>query len=329
MAATLTSMDTRATVRGGFIQASIASTDPDELTERLRQLAPGVRIAASSTAGFRTRVRGYRIADTTILTYASDSGRAQFEDGRNYITLTMPLSASILASIGHHKRFVAPGEIHLIASNASGEIETQPGTHVLGLAIDAALVDAHRRAVDGRWDQPLAPLQTIVRPTTPSGRRVAAYLDRIIADLNSGAAGFGVPEIAYGAMDELVRLLIDAACVPGSTRLRMPRESVARRAEEILAASIRRSVSLSDLARDLETSVRTLSRTFHERRGMGPVAFHRRRRLEAVRRDLFYGNSEEVDVTHVAMRYGFIHLGRFSQDYKRAFGEPPSHTLRH
>jgi transcriptional regulator GlxA family with amidase domain len=33
-------------------------------------------------------------------------------------------------------------------------------------------------------------------------------------------------------------------------------------------------------------------------------------------------------VTTAASRWGFVHLGRFAQQYRQLFGEPPSQTLR-
>jgi transcriptional regulator GlxA family with amidase domain len=33
-------------------------------------------------------------------------------------------------------------------------------------------------------------------------------------------------------------------------------------------------------------------------------------------------------VTAVASRWGFVHLGRFGQQYRQLFGEAPSQTLR-
>jgi transcriptional regulator GlxA family with amidase domain len=36
----------------------------------------------------------------------------------------------------------------------------------------------------------------------------------------------------------------------------------------------------------------------------------------------------DANVTTIAMRHGFVHLGRFSTQYRAAFGEGPSATLR-
>ena len=35
-----------------------------------------------------------------------------------------------------------------------------------------------------------------------------------------------------------------------------------------------------------------------------------------------------AQVTDIALRWGFCHLGRFSQSYLQAFGESPRQTLR-
>ena len=36
----------------------------------------------------------------------------------------------------------------------------------------------------------------------------------------------------------------------------------------------------------------------------------------------------ETGVTAIALKWGFVHLGRFAQDYRRRYGELPSETLR-
>jgi AraC family ethanolamine operon transcriptional activator len=51
------------------------------------------------------------------------------------------------------------------------------------------------------------------------------------------------------------------------------------------------------------------------------------RRLAAVRRELLRGDPQ-ASITDVATRWGFFHLGRFSQEYREHFAELPSQTLR-
>jgi AraC family ethanolamine operon transcriptional activator len=50
-------------------------------------------------------------------------------------------------------------------------------------------------------------------------------------------------------------------------------------------------------------------------------------RLNKVRRALRAADAATT-VTEAAMRFGFFHLGRFSAQYHRLFGERPSDTLQ-
>ena len=74
-------------------------------------------------------------------------------------------------------------------------------------------------------------------------------------------------------------------------------------------------------------SSRTLHRAFLRDYGMAPMSMLRRIRLRAARKRLETAGPETT-VTMVAFDCGFTHLGRFSQEYSRQFGEPPSDTLR-
>lgn len=74
-------------------------------------------------------------------------------------------------------------------------------------------------------------------------------------------------------------------------------------------------------------SLRGLYAGFREHRGISPMAYLRAVRLERVRHDLL--NDPAIDsVTAAALRWGFGHLGRFSVEYRKSFGEPPGQTLR-
>jgi AraC-like DNA-binding protein len=40
-------------------------------------------------------------------------------------------------------------------------------------------------------------------------------------------------------------------------------------------------------------------------------------------------DSKRATVTEIATSFGFVELGRFSVEYRKAFGESPSQTLHH
>jgi AraC-like DNA-binding protein len=98
-------------------------------------------------------------------------------------------------------------------------------------------------------------------------------------------------------------------------------------AEDFLCANLESPVTRDRLAEVAGVSIRTLSRAFLKRYGMGPVGFLKQRRLDAAYRNLLGAEPNTSRVTDVAIRYGFVHMGKFSIDYKRAFGEMPSTSL--
>jgi transcriptional regulator GlxA family with amidase domain len=56
------------------------------------------------------------------------------------------------------------------------------------------------------------------------------------------------------------------------------------------------------------------------------MRYLRNARLDKVRETL-RRTEHETSVTEIAMQWGFTHMGRFSVEYRRRFGECPSQTL--
>ena len=50
-------------------------------------------------------------------------------------------------------------------------------------------------------------------------------------------------------------------------------------------------------------------------------------KLNAIRRELQQSNGTSERISDIAMRWGFLHFGHFSEDYRRLFGERPRDTL--
>lgn len=84
---------------------------------------------------------------------------------------------------------------------------------------------------------------------------------------------------------------------------------------------------ISELCLISGSSERTLQYAFKEKYGFGPKEYIRKRLLNQVRQKLLLADPNRIKVKDIAHRYGFLHLGHFSSDYKKLFMELPSETL--
>ena len=91
---------------------------------------------------------------------------------------------------------------------------------------------------------------------------------------------------------------------------------------------LREPVTVDDVCAACGVSRRALFAAFQAHHAAGPMAWLRRRRLEAARALLEKPARPGMRVADVALELGFSHVGEFAAAYGRAFGEPPSSTLR-
>lgn len=99
------------------------------------------------------------------------------------------------------------------------------------------------------------------------------------------------------------------------------------RAEEYIEDNLKNPITRDQLAEVSCRSIRTLSRAFEKKYGVGPMAFIKQRRLDAAYLDLLSAKPDVTSVTQVAFNYGFLHVGKFAIEYRKVFGEAPSTSL--
>jgi AraC-like DNA-binding protein len=137
---------------------------------------------------------------------------------------------------------------------------------------------------------------------------------------------------AKSAFDEnLLTLLLhhhphndsEAIAAPDST----PVPGTVRRVERYISDSARGPITASDVGAHLGLSLRSLPAGVRRWRNTTPSAHLRQVRLQLVCDELLRFGSQ-ANVTTIAMRHGFAHLGRSSAYHREAFGEGPSATLR-
>lgn len=103
--------------------------------------------------------------------------------------------------------------------------------------------------------------------------------------------------------------------------------AVVRRAVEYMHAHAGEPITITDVAGAAFISTRGLHFAFTRELGESPGQVLRRIRLDGARADL-QSAGPETTVARVARRWGFAHLQRFADAYRRAYDEKPSETLR-
>jgi len=105
------------------------------------------------------------------------------------------------------------------------------------------------------------------------------------------------------------------------------RERVVRRARHVLEEHLTAPPRIETVARDLDVTVRTLQRCFVDALGTTPKQYSIALRLDRARRDLATPAGAS-SITEIAYRYGFSSASRFTEQFRRHFGESPSHFRR-
>jgi len=105
------------------------------------------------------------------------------------------------------------------------------------------------------------------------------------------------------------------------------RTEALRRALDYIDAIADETPSIQEICRLTGVSWRTLDYAFRDHLGVSP-----KRYLQAVRltgaRSALQRSGPDVKISDVANDWDFWHMGQFSADYRRQFGELPSETLK-
>lgn len=99
-----------------------------------------------------------------------------------------------------------------------------------------------------------------------------------------------------------------------------------KRTEAFMRENLHSSLTIEALAQHAGVSVRTLFAGFKNFLNTTPMSYLKTLRFEQAHIELM--QNEQISVTDVAFKWGFTHLGRFSQEYKHRYGELPSSTRR-
>ena len=213
----------------------------------------------------------------------------------------------------------------------SVEVMTPPDFDALFLRFTREAVVAELQKMLGREVHTDLIFSPAFRLHTTAGQRLrdlSGELRRILYTTDEKCVATSLP--LRKVEDDLISLLLQAQ-PHNYTRLLNRRHEAGLwqldAAEQYMRANAHLPLTLGDVCQAAGVNARTLQHSFRRRRGCTPMHFLRNVRMDEVRTGLLQP-AESTSVTTEAARWGFMHFGRFSNEYRQTFGELPSETLR-
>lgn len=160
--------------------------------------------------------------------------------------------------------------------------------------------------------------------------RFGRWLLALLEETNRRPQLFQYPTAVRSMEEDLIYRLANAVHLPpvhstgNNTSGHCP--GLDRALEHLRAADLP-SLTIPQLSEAACVSMRTLENAFRKAFELTPLGFLRLQRFHTACRKLTGASPGQTTVAHVAYENGFYHLGRFSADYRRLFGELPSTTL--
>ncbi len=162
--------------------------------------------------------------------------------------------------------------------------------------------------------------------------RIRALALRVLEESEAARPAGLSPERSTSLERALLGELVCLATDPLSTRRggvpRIDRRPVLEKVEKLLEAQSSEPVYVADLCEATGLAERTLRFILVEQYGTSPIRLLRCRRLCQLRRSLRAEGNGTENLSRIAARHGFRHMGMLASDYWNLFGELPSETRR-
>jgi AraC-like DNA-binding protein len=233
---------------------------------------------------------------------------------------------------GHHDMAAASISAGIFTPDMPVDITWSPGCGQICLMISAQEI---RRQLETMLDRPvLAPVE-FERRLNMKTTSAANWLELATVLMREADRPDGLLSHRL-AKDNLQHLLIQSLLLIQPHNYtealragdRPSSVGVVRRAIELMRTYPEASWTTAKLAQKTGVSPRALQKGFARSNELPPMTYLRHLRLHRVHTELVDADPRSVNVTAVASRWGFLHFGRFAQQYCQQFGESPSVTLR-
>jgi AraC-like DNA-binding protein len=307
----------------------LKTNDPEQARRRLASL--GLERLEIPHSENRFGVRCNHLQMTGIgLNYSAYAGDVSLE----FSEASFVRQIFNIDGIGRYAAGAESGEITrgswspVIPTGARLRLEFSSGYRQLALRIEIDALKRHLAALIGQEVDGLAFDRAGTHPPAMSSLRRRVF--QFATDFNERGRYFS--DLAATEVERMVIMNFLMCHRHNYTELLLreppPASSTAVRAvEEFIEANWDRPIDVPAMARVAKVSARSLFRQFKKDRGYSPADFAKQMRLNRAR-EMLEQPAQDSSVTQIALRCGFQNPGHFARDFRLAFGELPSETLR-
>lgn len=302
------------------------TTDVDEARAVAGRIFREHQLTTETDEGFRTILRSTVVGGMSLsfVDYQAAVRIRTSAPSSGYL-VHIPLCGRASITCGRDTVTSDPANAVVVDPSERLDMTWSSGTPHLIVGLDQDRLTQHTQRFLGRTlDRPLR-FGLGMDLTTAAAR---SWLNVVHLMLTEVSTAEGTPM----AMDQLESLVFQRFLLaqPSTviTEERVVAPKAIRRAMTIIEEHADEPLTVEDIAEAVGVGVRSLQAGFRRFADTTPLAFLRDVRLGHVHAALLAAEPGSVNVTDVATRWAFPHLGRFAVQYRERFGESPSATLR-
>jgi len=258
---------------------------------------------------------------------------AKIRTSQNYddYRFMTPLRGRLCGSIANDDISCRPGTAMLVSPTLDSLLRVERNTAGLNILLSGFVLRRQLAALLGEALKAPLEFATPLSLREGHGRSLVRFARLAMTDLERPNSTLLEPITARSFREFVTSALLLHQPHNYRERLqRLERPTAPRdvkRAVEYMRANLDAAIGLPEIVAASGVPGRTLLQHFRDFKGSSPMRYLRTARYEKVREALHRAEPEE-GITEVAAKWGFTHMGRFSVEYRKRFGESPSETLR-
>lgn len=311
------------------------SNDTDESVDALNRFF-GERNSVNrlSDAANLTSISAGNVANSLLVHFRSTHELfIERKDTTDHVFVNIaPIDGRMHVTANRNGEVTAAEALGVIVSMDKSTKVMVSGYNGRGLLIPRSTIHDELESLIGK--RPVVPIEFEMGLDSNSGggNLIHNTIEMAAKQLEQAQSPLGYPAVAARLEEFTINALLYGQphnyldALTAERRAAAPRQ--VRRAEEYIHAHAEEMIRLSQIAEAAGCSIRALQLAFRTFRDTTPMALLRQARLERAREELSQSDPGATTVTEIAVKYGFFNVGRFAQDYRSAFGELPSETLR-